>query len=50
MDTSGEQHLHIDHNIYKRRLNLEGEPIEDPKKEDIMTTTKKAEVCNFVNL
>lgn len=33
MDTSGEQHLKIEHNIYKRRLNLDGKPIEDPKKE-----------------
>lgn len=32
MDTTGEQHLHIEHNIYKRRLNLEGRPIEEPKK------------------
>lgn len=39
MDTSGEQHLQIDHNIYKRRLDLEGRPIEEPKKEEIMTST-----------
>ena len=32
MDTTGEQHLHIDHNIYKRRLDLKGQPIENPKK------------------
>lgn len=32
MDTTGEQHLHIDHNIYKRRLDLSGKPIEEPKK------------------
>ncbi|XP_074099706.1 endoplasmic reticulum-Golgi intermediate compartment protein 3 [Cotesia typhae] len=38
MDTTGEQHLQIDHNIYKRRLNLEGAPIEDPKKTDLMDT------------
>ena len=35
MDTSGEQHLQIEHNIYKRRLDLEGKPIEDPQKEEI---------------
>uniref|UniRef100_A0A1Q3FDV6 Endoplasmic reticulum-Golgi intermediate compartment protein 3 n=1 Tax=Culex tarsalis TaxID=7177 RepID=A0A1Q3FDV6_CULTA len=34
-DATGEQHLHIDHNIYKRRLDLKGNPIEAPKKEDI---------------
>lgn len=43
MDSTGEQHLHIEHNIYKRRLNLDGHPIEDAKKEEIQssTTTKK---------
>lgn len=43
MDSTGEQHLHIEHNVYKRRLNLNGEPIEEAKKEDIASsTTKKA--------
>lgn len=36
MDTSGEQHLHIEHNIFKRRLDLAGNPIEDPKREEGM--------------
>ncbi|KAJ8958912.1 hypothetical protein NQ318_019681 [Aromia moschata] len=40
MDSSGEQHLEIDHNIYKRRLDLEGRPIEEPKREDITIKTK----------
>ncbi|KAJ8916274.1 hypothetical protein NQ315_016414 [Exocentrus adspersus] len=40
MDASGEQHLQIDHNIYKRRLDLEGKPIEEPKKEDIVIRVK----------
>ncbi|PNF20099.1 Endoplasmic reticulum-Golgi intermediate compartment protein 3 [Cryptotermes secundus] len=35
MDTSGEQHLQIEHNIYKRRLDLDGKPIEEPQKEEI---------------
>lgn len=34
VDNSGEQHLQVDHNIYKRRLNLEGQPISDPEKTD----------------
>ncbi|CAH2104739.1 unnamed protein product [Euphydryas editha] len=34
MDSSGEQHLHLDHNIHKRRLDLNGIPIEEPKKEE----------------
>lgn len=32
VDNSGETHLQVDHNIYKRRLNLEGQPISDPEK------------------
>uniref|UniRef100_A0A1B6I9N7 Endoplasmic reticulum-Golgi intermediate compartment protein 3 n=1 Tax=Homalodisca liturata TaxID=320908 RepID=A0A1B6I9N7_9HEMI len=40
MDTSGEQHLHIEHNIFKRRLDLAGNPIEDPKKEESLGTGK----------
>lgn len=39
MDSAGDQHLHIDHNIFKRRYDLEGNPIEEAKKEEIMTTT-----------
>lgn len=44
MDSSGEQHLQIDHNIYKRKLDLEGKPIEEPKKENIIITEKKKKV------
>lgn len=46
MDSSGEQHLQIDHNIYKRRLDLQGKPIEEPVKEDITITKKENEVLN----
>lgn len=49
MDSSGEQHLQIDHNIYKRRLDLEGKPIDEPKKEDITIRTKEIEVIWFFN-
>lgn len=47
MDSAGDQHLHIDHNIYKRRVDLHGNPIEEAKKEDIsVPSTKKPEtVC-----
>jgi endoplasmic reticulum-Golgi intermediate compartment protein 3 len=41
MDSTGEQHLHIEHNIFKQRLNLNGEPIEKAKKEDIASSTTK---------
>lgn len=43
MDSAGDQHLHIDHNIYKRRVDLNGNPIEEAKKEEIVTSTKKLE-------
>lgn len=39
MDSSGEQHLQLDHNIHKRRLDLDGNPIEEPKKEEIATSS-----------
>ncbi|KAL6257406.1 hypothetical protein P5V15_010978 [Pogonomyrmex californicus] len=48
MDTTGEQHLHIEHNIFKRRLDLSGKPIEDPQRTNITDakavskTTEKA--------
>lgn len=49
MDSAGDQHLHIDHDIFKRRLDLEGNPIDEAKKEDIITsTTMKKE--NIVSL
>ena len=41
MDTSGESHIDIVHNIYKRRLDLEGKPIEDPQREQGLGETKK---------
>ena len=28
MDVSGEQHIDIEHNVYKRRLDMNGKPIE----------------------
>lgn len=33
MDVSGEQHIDIEHNIYKTRLDMSGKPLEDPRKE-----------------
>lgn len=33
MDSSGEQHLMLQHQIFKRKLDLNGQPIEEPKKE-----------------
>lgn len=38
MDSAGDQHLHIEHNVFKRRVDLEGNPIEDPVKEEIATS------------
>lgn len=50
MDSSGEQHLQIDHNIYKRRYDLNGRPINDPIKEDITIKHKEAEVIDCLTL
>lgn len=40
MDSTGEQHMHIEHNVFKRRMDLNGNPIDEAKREDI-TTTKR---------
>lgn len=48
MDSAGDQHLHIDHNIFKRRMDLEGNPIDVAKKEEIITSTTKKEKNNSV--
>ncbi|XP_065074335.1 endoplasmic reticulum-Golgi intermediate compartment protein 3-like [Ochlerotatus camptorhynchus] len=42
-DATGEQHLHIEHTIYKRRMDLQGNPIEEPKKEDIQAPKPRIE-------
>lgn len=51
MDSSGEQHLEMDHNIYKRRLDLDGKPIADPNKVNITiaknTTVSSVTVSMF---
>ena len=45
MALDGEQHLHIEHDIFKRRIDLEGKVIEDskPEKHDVQlsSTDKK---------
>ena len=33
MDSSGESQVNVEHNIFKRKLDLDGKPIEDPEKE-----------------
>ncbi len=40
MDASGEAHNDIVHNIYKRRLDLTGQPIEDPQREQVLIWAK----------
>lgn len=36
-DISGEQHINIQHDIFKRRLDTEGQPIESAQKDNCMT-------------
>lgn len=50
MDSAGDQHLHIDHNIYKRRVDLNGKPIEEAKKENIATSTRKLENVSHLQI
>ncbi|XP_030746045.1 endoplasmic reticulum-Golgi intermediate compartment protein 3 isoform X1 [Sitophilus oryzae] len=40
MDSSGEQHLQISHDVFKRSLSLDGVPINEPKKENITISIK----------
>lgn len=47
MDSSGEQHLSMDQNIHKRRLDLNGNPIEEPKKQEIATSTTVTDLFCF---
>lgn len=37
MDSTGEQHVHIEHDVFKRRLDIHGNPIDKAMKEDITT-------------
>lgn len=46
MDSSGEQHLMLQHQIYKRRMDLAGNPIEEPKKEEINLKGNEVAVVN----
>lgn len=48
MDSSGEQHLQLDHYIYKRRLDLDGIPLEDAVKVDITSKDKEVNYCRQV--
>ncbi|XP_047495356.1 endoplasmic reticulum-Golgi intermediate compartment protein 3-like [Penaeus indicus] len=34
MDLSGEQHVNVQHNIYKRKLDLQGRPLQDPERQE----------------
>ncbi|CAB3377491.1 Hypothetical predicted protein [Cloeon dipterum] len=43
VDTSGDQHLQISHNIFKRRLNAQGQPIEDPQRTESLGSSKADE-------
>ena len=41
MDVSGEQHIGVEHNVYKRRLDLEGNPLQEAEREQQLGETKK---------
>lgn len=50
MDSSGEQHLRLDHDIYKSRLDIDGNPIEEPKKEGSISISEFLTLDLFFNL
>ena len=41
MDVSGEQHIDIEHNVFKRKLDMEGKPLEDPQQQAVIGTGAK---------
>ncbi|CAG2159368.1 unnamed protein product [Oppiella nova] len=41
IDVSGEQHINIDHNVFKRRLTLKGEPIDAPEKDNTIGSVNR---------
>lgn len=41
IDISGEQHINIDHNIFKRRLDESGKPIEKPERDTSIGSAKE---------
>lgn len=43
MDSSGDQHLHIDQNVYKRKLGLEGNPLKETATKEEITTAGKGD-------
>ena len=38
---TGEQHIDIEHNIYKRRLDLDGKPIDEAQKDNNLGAVSK---------
>lgn len=49
MDSSGEQHLQMEQNIYKKRLDLDGNVLQEAVKHEIITTTTKIASSNSNN-
>ncbi|XP_054164567.1 endoplasmic reticulum-Golgi intermediate compartment protein 3-like [Oppia nitens] len=49
IDVSGEQHINIEHNVFKRRLSLNGEPLEAPEKDNTIGTKKLSAKKEFLN-
>lgn len=41
MDVSGEQQLNVEHNIYKRQLDIDGKPLDKPRKEEVGGSSKE---------
>ena len=48
MDVSGEQHINLEHNIFKRRLDLKGNPISEAHKEVVGAIAKVSNTSSQV--
>lgn len=46
MDSSGDQHLQIEHSIFKKRLDLNGKPIEEEPIKEIIASSSSNEKNN----
>lgn len=48
MDISGDLHLDVDHDVYKQRLSVAGEPVYQAEKHDVTSTKKQVDPTSNV--
>ena len=47
MDVSGEQHIGVEHNVYKRRLDLDGNPLQGSVQQFGLSSQFAFESCHY---